>query len=263
MKYGLIFFWCALCLQTPCSDSPCVNGGTCIALYHRDDFKCNCPPRFEGKYCEIGKCCGIDVSRLCLHGRPRYFPSSDYLFSIWVIPIIRIFICNRVGKLLAQTRSQINISFPSRSSHEIQWSPLAQLNVNVTVVSNCDQCVPNMHPLLRENRLSPGRWSHPFYRFFQSEPCPGVVSTTFSATTQVESIPSNQTDKGIFRFTATWPQTEGGGQCSREGKTALKTSTWGGVSTKRGLETCPTSSGWALTRSTAWRPADRVSCEWR
>ena len=70
------------------------------------------------------------------------------------------------------------------------------------------------------------------------------------------------TAKELSRFTAIWPPTEGGGLCSREGKTAPKTSTWAGVSTKRALDSWPTSSGWDLTRSIAWRPANRVSYEW-
>ena len=41
--------------QTPCSENPCLNGGTCIALYHLDEFKCSCPPGFKGKTCDIGE----------------------------------------------------------------------------------------------------------------------------------------------------------------------------------------------------------------
>ena len=39
-------------LQSPCSNSPCLNGGTCVALYDKHDFMCACPTGFVGKTCE-------------------------------------------------------------------------------------------------------------------------------------------------------------------------------------------------------------------
>ena len=90
-----------------------------------------------------------------------------------------------------------------------------------------------------------------------------ATSITHPVYQQVAFTVSILTAKAVSRFTATWPQTEGDGQCSREGETAPKTSTWAGVSTKRALDSWVASSGWGLTRSIAWRPAERASCEWR
>ena len=98
------------------------------------------------------------------------------------------------------------------------------------------------------------------YTFFTQLAAPSITSL---AQPQVAFTALILTAKGFSRFTATRPQTEGGGLCSREDKTAPKTSTWAGVSTKWALETWPASSGWDLTRSIAWRPADRASYEWR
>lgn len=33
-----------------CLSSPCLNGGTCIDLYHK--VKCLCPPSVEGQFCD-------------------------------------------------------------------------------------------------------------------------------------------------------------------------------------------------------------------
>ena len=41
-------------LQSPCSEMPCVNGGSCIALYSGEDFECSCPPGYKGQKCETG-----------------------------------------------------------------------------------------------------------------------------------------------------------------------------------------------------------------
>ena len=98
------------------------------------------------------------------------------------------------------------------------------------------------------------------HTFFTQLAAPSITSL---AQPQVAFTALILTATGFSRFTATWPQTEGGGLCSREDKTAPKTSTWAGVSTKWALETWPASSGWDLTRSIAWRPADRASYEWR
>ena len=90
-----------------------------------------------------------------------------------------------------------------------------------------------------------------------------ATSITSPAEPQVAFTVSILTAKELSRFTATRPRTEGGGLCSRKDKTAPKTSTWAGVSTKRALDSWLASSGWDLTRSIAWRPADRASYEWR
>ena len=44
-----------LLLQTPCSSSPCQNGGTCLANYKEDTYHCLCGDGFIGTYCEKGK----------------------------------------------------------------------------------------------------------------------------------------------------------------------------------------------------------------
>ncbi|XP_031558561.1 fibropellin-3-like [Actinia tenebrosa] len=48
-----------------CAKNPCLNGGSCVALYTSDDYKCNCGSGLEGKNCEkdIDEC----VSNPCLN----------------------------------------------------------------------------------------------------------------------------------------------------------------------------------------------------
>ncbi|CAH3140685.1 unnamed protein product [Pocillopora meandrina] len=41
-------------MQTPCSSSPCQNGGTCLANYKEDTYHCLCGDGFIGTYCEKG-----------------------------------------------------------------------------------------------------------------------------------------------------------------------------------------------------------------
>ncbi|KAL9954487.1 hypothetical protein ACROYT_G042035 [Oculina patagonica] len=41
-----------LSIKTPCSSTPCQNGGTCLANYKHDTFKCRCVEGFIGEYCE-------------------------------------------------------------------------------------------------------------------------------------------------------------------------------------------------------------------
>ena len=41
--------------QSPCSENPCENDGSCVALYDLDDFHCECPPLYKGKTCEKSK----------------------------------------------------------------------------------------------------------------------------------------------------------------------------------------------------------------
>ncbi|KAJ8280570.1 hypothetical protein GJAV_G00056370 [Gymnothorax javanicus] len=44
-------FWFRYKNLNPCNKNPCVNGGFCTIV--RNDFLCLCPPRFDGKHCEI------------------------------------------------------------------------------------------------------------------------------------------------------------------------------------------------------------------
>ncbi|XP_078345332.1 von Willebrand factor A domain-containing protein 2-like [Oculina patagonica] len=41
-----------LSIMSPCSSSPCHNGGTCLANYKHDTFECLCEKGFFGEYCE-------------------------------------------------------------------------------------------------------------------------------------------------------------------------------------------------------------------
>ncbi|XP_020617323.1 neurogenic locus notch homolog protein 1-like [Orbicella faveolata] len=41
-------------IMSPCSSSPCHNGGTCVPNYKENTFKCSCEKSFIGEYCEKG-----------------------------------------------------------------------------------------------------------------------------------------------------------------------------------------------------------------
>ena len=70
-------------LQTPCSESPCVHGGTCVDLNHPYDFKCNCPPGFGGKNCENGRSSSLNPL-----DRPHVL--SQLIFFVFSSPVFRV-----------------------------------------------------------------------------------------------------------------------------------------------------------------------------
>ena len=42
----------SLSLKDPCENNPCQNGGTCHAIYHKGEYKCNCRGDYCGVQCE-------------------------------------------------------------------------------------------------------------------------------------------------------------------------------------------------------------------
>ncbi|CAB4014138.1 neurogenic locus notch homolog 1-like, partial [Paramuricea clavata] len=61
-------------VHTPCSDSPCVNGGKCLALDY-GDYKCQCPHDFGGMHCEVLSRCHPNP---CYNGGMCHDHASDY-----------------------------------------------------------------------------------------------------------------------------------------------------------------------------------------
>ena len=53
------FFRCILLLpllfQSPCLEKPCEYGGSCVANYDDDTYKCLCEAGFTGKNCQTSK----------------------------------------------------------------------------------------------------------------------------------------------------------------------------------------------------------------
>ena len=55
--------------QSPCSSSPCQNGGTCVANYNCGTFECLCEQTgFIGEYCETieARCCYLQIYKFRL-----------------------------------------------------------------------------------------------------------------------------------------------------------------------------------------------------
>ena len=43
------------CFQSPCEHNPCENEGTCFAVNHWRDFRCECLPSTRGRTCSEGR----------------------------------------------------------------------------------------------------------------------------------------------------------------------------------------------------------------
>ncbi|XP_031558986.1 uncharacterized protein LOC116295341 isoform X2 [Actinia tenebrosa] len=41
-----------LSIKNPCAEMPCLNGGTCVIQYNREDYACACRPENSGDHCE-------------------------------------------------------------------------------------------------------------------------------------------------------------------------------------------------------------------
>ncbi|KAL9966882.1 hypothetical protein ACROYT_G025019 [Oculina patagonica] len=47
-------------ISSPCEIFPCLHGGTCRALYEKNDYSCDCSEDYSGKNCQKFLTCGID-----------------------------------------------------------------------------------------------------------------------------------------------------------------------------------------------------------
>lgn len=52
--------------------SPCLNGGTCVAIVHSWETFCHCPVGWEGVRCEEGIQFKAEV-KLCSENKERYY----------------------------------------------------------------------------------------------------------------------------------------------------------------------------------------------
>ena len=67
--------------QSPCSSSPCQNGGTCIPNYDFNSHDCLCAQGFVGEYCEKGNWYVSIPSSLFQRFVSTNFPSEVILFN--------------------------------------------------------------------------------------------------------------------------------------------------------------------------------------
>ena len=67
--------------QSPCSSSPCQNGGTCIPNYDFNSHDCLCAQGFVGEYCEKGNWYVSIPSSLFQRFVSTNFPSEEVLFD--------------------------------------------------------------------------------------------------------------------------------------------------------------------------------------
>jgi len=51
LSYLFIYFF-NYKIANPCASRPCLNGGTCSQVGNSNNFVCNCPAPFFGKYCQ-------------------------------------------------------------------------------------------------------------------------------------------------------------------------------------------------------------------
>ncbi|XP_038047522.1 adhesion G-protein coupled receptor G7-like [Patiria miniata] len=69
--------------SSPCSSSPCQNGGTCYTSSSGDQFYCNCPEGFQGTTCETYVLSNPCLHSPCLNGGSCYNGSSgDRFFCV-------------------------------------------------------------------------------------------------------------------------------------------------------------------------------------
>ena len=73
-SFSMCQLFALISIQSPCSSTPCQNGGTCVASYRDDTFKCRCDVNFIGEFCEKGR---YHYLYLCLNNKKKTFTACQ------------------------------------------------------------------------------------------------------------------------------------------------------------------------------------------
>ena len=78
------------CLQTPCSNYPCKNGGKCVPNYIDDHYHCDCTAGFSGDLCQTGEFHRSRKPRCWSYSNAREKLKLSYNYSKQIAPTLKL-----------------------------------------------------------------------------------------------------------------------------------------------------------------------------